>query len=781
MGGNMIENEKIKKRKNIRTQHNAHKAQTFKNNIKITFFEAIPMIRKNYHKIGICVLLVCFVMTGTMISIKETKTSASDTFLQPHSIYGYAYYEGGTPATGATVNIQNLDTGAKLDNVYTVASNGYFIFDTGSPGPGWGDGQTVKVTIIQEGTTEYQWWSGSGTVVIDETQQPQQMNDITLHPPSPPNKPSKPTGPTQGEPGTSYTYSTSSTDPNGLDVKYGWDWDGDGNVDEWTDWYTSGETCSVSHTFSRGVYNIKVKAKNTGSQESSFSDALTVYIDNAPNTPTQPSGETSGYHCTSYSYSTSSSDPDGDNLYYLFDWGDGSNSGWLGPYASGETVTAEYSWDEPGTYQVKAKAKDELGLESDWSSSITVTMDNHPPTTPSQPTGPTSGYTGVSYTFETSATDSDSCDQIKYGWDWNGDGNVDEWSNWYASGETCSMSHTFSGQGTYNIKVKASDGWDGSDWSSPLQIEISESLEADADGPYEGGVNQKIQFYGSVSGGNPPYEWHWNFGDGATSNEQNPKHAYSSVGTYDVTLTVYDSEDDSASDTTTAVVRTGLIADAGGPYFGYVNESIQFYGNATGGTPPYEWLWLFEDGNTSEEQNPVHVYTKIGNYNATLIAIDSTGQQDSDTAIVTITERPINHPPNKPDKPSGSSQGKVGIPYKCSTSTVDPDGDKVKYGWDWNGDDKVDTWTDWYDSGEVCEISHTFDEKATYYIKVKAQDEKGDESEWSDPLPVKIPKPPSHPFLEMIWKIFTMIARAFLPLLAALPIQLPLIAQWRKK
>jgi len=48
-------------------------------------------------------------------------------------------------------------------------------------------------------------------------------------------------------------------------------------------------------------------------------------------------------------------------------------------------------------------------------------------------------------------------------------------------------------------------------------------------------------------------------------------------------------------------------------------------------------------------------------------------------------------------------------------------------------------------------------------------------------LPVKIPKPPSHPFLEMIWKIFTMIARAFLPLLAALPIQLPLIVQWRKK
>jgi len=35
--------------------------------------------------------------------------------------------------------------------------------------------------------------------------------------------------------------------------------------------------------------------------------------------------------------------------------------------------------------------------------------------------------------------------------------------------------------------------------------------------------------------------------------------------------------------------------------------------------------------------------------------------------------------------------------------------------------------------------------------------------------------------LEMIWKIFTMIARAFLPLLAALPIQLPLIVQWRKK
>ena len=60
-------------------------------------------------------------------------------------------------------------------------------------------------------------------------------------------------------------------------------------------------------------------------------------------------------------------DPDGDQLYSFWDWGDGNTSGWLGPYNSGETVNNLHAWSEQGIYTIKAKLKDSHGAESNWS------------------------------------------------------------------------------------------------------------------------------------------------------------------------------------------------------------------------------------------------------------------------------------------------------------------------------------------------------------------------------------------------------------------------------
>ena len=93
-----------------------------------------------------------------------------------------------------------------------------------------------------------------------------------------------------------------------------------------------------------------------------------------PNKPNKPSGPTSGKAGTSYTYSTSTTDPDGDQVYYWFDWGDGTNSGWLGPYNSGQTVSASHTWSEKGSYNIKVKAKDTNDAESDWSDPLPITM-----------------------------------------------------------------------------------------------------------------------------------------------------------------------------------------------------------------------------------------------------------------------------------------------------------------------------------------------------------------------------------------------------------------------
>ena len=61
-----------------------------------------------------------------------------------------------------------------------------------------------------------------------------------------------------------------------------------------------------------------------------------------------------------------STDPEGDDLFYYIDWGDGSVEDWFGQYESGEEVKVSHRWDEEGTYAVRVKAKDIYGVESDW-------------------------------------------------------------------------------------------------------------------------------------------------------------------------------------------------------------------------------------------------------------------------------------------------------------------------------------------------------------------------------------------------------------------------------
>jgi len=94
-----------------------------------------------------------------------------------------------------------------------------------------------------------------------------------------------------------------------------------------------------------------------------------------PYKPGMPNGPTAGEINVDYEYNCFTSDPDsGDLILYLFNWDDGSNSGWLGPYESGESVSCSHNWTNPGVYDVKVKAKDFYNAESNWSDPLTVTI-----------------------------------------------------------------------------------------------------------------------------------------------------------------------------------------------------------------------------------------------------------------------------------------------------------------------------------------------------------------------------------------------------------------------
>ncbi|PNX49020.1 MAG: hypothetical protein BV457_02600 [Thermoplasmata archaeon M9B1D] len=86
------------------------------------------------------------------------------------------------------------------------------------------------------------------------------------------------------------------------------------------------------------------------------------------------SGEISGKIRQDYTYYAITTDPNNDNIYYWFDWDDGTYSDWIGPNESGETCSATHSWSNQGSYQIKVRAKDAYGLISDWSDPLEVSM-----------------------------------------------------------------------------------------------------------------------------------------------------------------------------------------------------------------------------------------------------------------------------------------------------------------------------------------------------------------------------------------------------------------------
>lgn len=102
----------------------------------------------------------------------------------------------------------------------------------------------------------------------------------------------------------------------------------------------------------------------------------------SPNKPLRPVGPP-GYVLEgrvvkghSYTYSTATIDPDGDQVYYMWDWGDGTYSDWSVPFSSEVGVTGSHIWTATGIYNVRVKAKDINGNEGDWSDPLEVTVRN---------------------------------------------------------------------------------------------------------------------------------------------------------------------------------------------------------------------------------------------------------------------------------------------------------------------------------------------------------------------------------------------------------------------
>jgi hypothetical protein len=69
-------------------------------------------------------------------------------------------------------------------------------------------------------------------------------------------------------------------------------------------------------------------------------------------------------------------------MHYMFDWDDGNSYRWLGPFELGVPCTTSHSWSSPGIYNIKVKAKNNMGSQSDWSESLPVYITRYEPLLP---------------------------------------------------------------------------------------------------------------------------------------------------------------------------------------------------------------------------------------------------------------------------------------------------------------------------------------------------------------------------------------------------------------
>jgi hypothetical protein len=303
---------------------------------------------------------------GTDNFLAHEWTAPSPWQLLPYETYGYHKTWMGPMQPLGKYKCFNIKTA--YENWYQL---GYFRDGNGSRSYEFRIGfvfyesdSSGVVNAVAESNGEY--WSG---LFIDDISITKYITN------DPPNIPASPSGFNSGTVGISYDYITQTTDPNGDDVKYYFDW-GDGSGD-WTVFVVSGSSISASHSWNvAGTFSVKVKAEDSHGSQSDFSPITTVIIseNRPPVTPSRPVGPSSGKAGVSYSYSVSTTDPDGNNLYYLVDWGDGSESGWLGPFETGEECQASHIWTTKGDNQIKVKAKDVHGVESEWSDPLLVSM-----------------------------------------------------------------------------------------------------------------------------------------------------------------------------------------------------------------------------------------------------------------------------------------------------------------------------------------------------------------------------------------------------------------------
>ncbi|HRZ83137.1 MAG TPA: PKD domain-containing protein, partial [Candidatus Hydrogenedentes bacterium] len=194
--------------------------------------------------------------------------------------------------------------------------------------------------------------------------------------------------------------------------------------------------------------------------------------------------------------------------------------------------------------------------------------------------------------------------------------------------------HTFTSAGVYTVSLTVQTSVGISIETKGNYITVTDPVGPTAlftSGPTSIKTGDTV-YFGDLSqpGSMPITAWAWDFGDGQTSADQSPSHAYTAAGVYTVTLTVTTSagtDEEVKADLITVSDPNGPVVDfTASPTLTVTGTPIQFADlTLPGDAPLASWQWDFGDGAQSLVKSPVYAYPAPGVYSVTVTVTDTNG------------------------------------------------------------------------------------------------------------------------------------------------------------
>jgi len=204
--------------------------------------------------------------------------------------------------------------------------------------------------------------------------------------------------------------------------------------------------------------------------------------------------------------------------------GSGNTSSFLWNFGDGTTSTERnptHTYNRTGQYTVALTVTNPCGATNSTLKSNYVSVGNVP--VADFVGTPTNGLAPLDVQF----TDRSQGANLSYSWDF-GDGTTSTAKD---------PKHTYTAEGNYTVKLTVSNVYGTNTATKDKYIVVGLAPRADFQADVLSGIAPHPVQFTDLSKGNPT-SWHWEFGDGSTSTEKNPKHTYQNSGYYDVTLTV---------------------------------------------------------------------------------------------------------------------------------------------------------------------------------------------------------------------------------------------------